>query len=160
VSDQFSFYGIHVHVVKFLDELALTPDIEIVEARLPELGQKIVGLSKWESELLGGYFFAWLAAKLSRYALLQDLHDGGRSAGGRLTDEQVNVIGHDNVTRESEAVAVAHLAQNLHKQISGVGRGKQRQPSVATASDEVQVAQSVAAVQSLRHGNGNEKPRP
>jgi hypothetical protein len=44
VSDQVSFNGIHVHVVKFFDEFALTPDIEIVKARLPEFGKQVVGL--------------------------------------------------------------------------------------------------------------------
>jgi hypothetical protein len=34
---------VHVHVMQFLDELALTPQIEIVEPRLPELRQEIVG---------------------------------------------------------------------------------------------------------------------
>jgi hypothetical protein len=36
MSDQFFLYGIHVHLVKFLGELGLTPDVEIVEAGLPE----------------------------------------------------------------------------------------------------------------------------
>jgi len=86
-----------VHVVKFLDELGLTPDIEIVKARLPELRQQVVGLLKWKCELLGGYFFARLAAEAPRSALLQDLHDGGGGSCGWLADEQVNVIGHDHV---------------------------------------------------------------
>ena len=105
-----------MHVVKFFDKLGLTPDIEIVRARLPEL-REIVGLSKWKCELLRGRFLAWLAAEASRNALLQDLHDGGGSSRGRLADQQVNVIGHDHVACEGEAVAVAHLAQNLGKQI-------------------------------------------
>jgi hypothetical protein len=29
----------------------------------------------------------------------------------------VNVVGHDDVARERKAVAVAHFAQNFHKQI-------------------------------------------
>ena len=36
MNDQFFLYGIRVHVVKFLDELGLTPDVEIVEAGLPK----------------------------------------------------------------------------------------------------------------------------
>jgi len=160
MGNQFSFYGIHVHVVKLLDELGLTPDIEIVKARLPELGKQAVGLPKWKLQLLGRYSFARLAAKPPRYALLQDLHEGGGSACCWLADEQVDVIGHEHVTCQGKAVAVAHLAQNFDEQIFGVSRGKQGQPPVATARDEVQVAQSIAAVQSFRHGDGPEKPRP
>ena len=160
MSSEFPLYRIHVHVVKFFDELGLTPDIEIVEARLPELRQQVVGMAKWKPELLGRCCFGRLATELPRHALLQNLHDGGRGACGRFADEQVNVIGHDYVTRKSEAVAVAHLVQNLHKQIPGVRGGKQGQPPIAAASDKVQVAQSVAAVQSFRHGNGNRKAPP
>jgi hypothetical protein len=65
MSHQFSLYGIHVHVLKFLYELGLTPDVEIVEARLPDLGQEAARLRKRKSQLLGGYFFARLAAEPS-----------------------------------------------------------------------------------------------
>ena len=52
MSHQFSLYGIHVHVLKFLYELGLTPDVEIVEARLPDLGQEPARLRKRKSQLL------------------------------------------------------------------------------------------------------------
>ena len=65
MSDQFSFYGIHVHVLKFLDKLGLTPDIEIVKARLPELGQGVVRLRKRKCELMRGSFSARPAAEPS-----------------------------------------------------------------------------------------------
>jgi len=118
--DQFPFQRIHMHVVEFLDELRLTPHVEIVEARLPEMGQGIVGVPERKSELLGGGFFAWFGAQSPRHALFQDLHDAGRSALGRLADEQVNVVGHDDVTDDRQLVAVAHLAENFHKQIFSV----------------------------------------
>ena len=70
------------------------------------------------------------------------------------------MIGHDYVACEGETVAIARLAQNFDEQISGVHGGKQGQPPVATAGDEVQVARSVTTVQTFRHGNWNEKPRP
>ena len=117
MGDEFPLHGIHVHVLEFFDELRVTPDVEIVKAGLPELRQEIVRVSKRKSELLGGYFLGWLAADSPRHALLQDLHDGWRSALCWLADEQVNVVGHDDVARDREPVAVAHLSQNLHKQI-------------------------------------------
>jgi hypothetical protein len=39
MSHQFSLEGIHVLVLMLLDQLGLTPDVEIVKAGLPELGQ-------------------------------------------------------------------------------------------------------------------------
>ena len=69
-----------------------------------------MGLPKRKSQSLGRRFLAILAAQAARHALLQRLHDGRRRTFGRLADQQVNVIGHDNVARERKSVAVAHLA--------------------------------------------------
>ena len=54
MSDQFPLQGIHVHILKFLDELLLAPYIEIVEAWLPELGQGMVGTLETKPELSCG----------------------------------------------------------------------------------------------------------
>jgi len=63
--------------LKFLDELGLTPDVEIVEARLPELGQQVARLRERKGKLFRGQLFAGLAAELPRDALLLDLqHEG------------------------------------------------------------------------------------
>ena len=120
MSDQISFQGIHVHVLQFLDKLRLTPDVKVVEAGLPELGQD-VRIAKRKSELWRGNCLAWRAAYPPRNSLLQDLHDGGWSTLGGFADEQVNVIGHDNVASQGEPIPVAHLAQNLHEQILRAG---------------------------------------
>jgi hypothetical protein len=37
MGDEFPLHGVHVHVMEFLDELLLTPNVEVVEAWLPEL---------------------------------------------------------------------------------------------------------------------------
>ena len=73
-------------------------------------------------------------SELPRYALLQDLHYGGRSTCGWFADKQMNVIGHDNVTGQRETVAVAHLAQNLDKYIFGADGGKHEQTPVLSHS--------------------------
>jgi hypothetical protein len=57
MADQLSFQGIHVHVVEFLDELGLTPNMEIVKAGLPELRQGFARVPEGKPELLGGHFF-------------------------------------------------------------------------------------------------------
>ena len=75
MGDEVPLHGVPVHVMKFLNKLGLTPEVEIVEARLPELWQRIMGMAKGKSELLGGHFFAWLVAEPPRHALFQDLQD-------------------------------------------------------------------------------------
>lgn len=146
MSNQFSLYGIHVHVVKFLDELGLTPDVEIVEAQLPELGQQAARVRKRKGKLLRGEFFAGLAAELPRDALFQDLQDEGRSALDWLADEQVNVIRHDDVTSQGKTVAVTHFSENLDKQIPGTSGRQKGQAPVATAGDEMPMTQAVATM--------------
>ena len=149
-----------MHIVEFLDEFLLTPDIEIVEARLPELGQAIMHMAERKWELLAGRFFARIAAEPPRHTLLQHLHDGRGRTFRRLADEQVDVVGHDDVAHQCKAVAVAHFAQNLHKQILRARGGKQGQSSVTAARNEMEVAQSIPAPQSLGHEPSHQKPRP
>ena len=115
MSHPFSLHRIHVHVVKFFDELGLTPHVKIVEAWLPEARQRADRLPERKCKLLREYLFARLAAESSRDALLQDLQNEGRAALYRFADKQVNVIGHDDVAGQDETVAVPHLAENLYK---------------------------------------------
>jgi len=51
-----------------------------------------------------------LLSQAARDTLLQDLQDGGRSPNGGFADQQMNVVGHDDVTGEREPVAIAHFA--------------------------------------------------
>jgi hypothetical protein len=115
MSDQFSLQGIHVHILKLLDELLLTPQVEIVKARLPELGQGMIQTLEAKLELPCGR--AWFPAQPARHALLQNLHDRRRRALRRFADEQVDVLWHDNVSDQRKSIAVAYLAEYLHEYI-------------------------------------------
>ena len=75
MSDQISLDGVHVHVLEFFDELRLAPNVEIVEAGLPEVGQGIVGAAEAKPELGGAGAASGFAAQAPRDALLQDLHN-------------------------------------------------------------------------------------
>ena len=57
--------------------------------------------------------------------------------------------GHDDISDQRESVAVTHLAQNLDEQVLGANRGEQRQSPVTATGYEVEVALSVAALQSF-----------
>jgi hypothetical protein len=159
VNDQFSFQRIHVHVVKFLDSLLQTPNIEIVEAALPKARQRIVPTSKVQVQLSGGPpFFVEQAA---RDALFQNLEDRRRRPFSRFADEQVDVLGHDDVAHQRETVTVAHVAKNLDKDISGVNRTQQRYASIAGEGNEMQMAATVVANKLVGHGRQEKsKPRP
>jgi hypothetical protein len=156
--DQFSFERIHVHVVKFFDSLLQAPHIKIIEATLPESTERIAA-GKWQTKLSSS--IALLAAQASRDALLQHLNHSGRRPIGRLADQQVDVLRHDDIAHEGESIVVAGLAKNLDKGVSSANRAQQRQASIASEGDKVQMAASIMADEFVGHGKKEKsKPRP
>jgi hypothetical protein len=146
--DPFPLQRIHMHVVEFFASFLQTPDIKIVEASLPEAAEHVV-VRKWQTKLPGSDALA--ATQSARNALLQHLNHSGRRACGRLTDEQMNVLWHDNIAYERESVAVARFAQNLNKSIS-IGNGAQKgQSSVARECNEMEIASSVMTNELVSH---------
>jgi hypothetical protein len=96
----------------------------------------------------------------ARDSLFENLHDSRRRSLGWFAHKQVDMLRHDNVPNQPKTVDVAHLAQNINKEIPGTGRGEQRHAPVTTARDEVQVPVSVPALQSFGHGKSKQEPRP
>ena len=79
----------------------------------------------------------------------------------RLADEQMNVLGHDDVGHERKSVAVARLAKKLYKRISSANRAQQWKPPIASECDEVKVAAPELANEFVSHGEKEKsKPRP
>jgi hypothetical protein len=69
----------------------------------------------------------------------------------------MNVLGHYDVSEQREIVARSNFTQNLEKEMPRRLRTQQRQATITTASDEVQLAEAVTASQALRHF---ENPNP
>ncbi len=155
---QLSLHRIHVHVVQLLDKLLLTPHVEIVKTRLPELRQKIVSLAKRQAELLPVRFLPSFSPEVPRDALFQDLHHSRRRNIWRLADQEVHVLGHDDVTREFEMITIAYFSENFDKGVFGPHLGKERQAAVAAAGDEMQMLEPVAAAQSFGHEGRTKSP--
>jgi hypothetical protein len=63
----------------------------------------------------------------------------------------VHVIGHDHITHQQKLVPFTNRSQRAHKQVSCANRSQQRQPTVTTEGDKVQVAAAVIAFQILGH---------
>jgi hypothetical protein len=148
-----------VHLVKFFDSFLQTPDIKIVEAALPESAQRIVAADKRQTKLSSRV--ALLAAQTARNALLQDLNHSGRRAFCWLADEQVDVLGHDDVAYKKVSVAVARLAKNLNKRISSANRAQKREAPIASECDEMKIAASLMANEFVSHGKKEQSnPRP
>ena len=159
VIDQLSVQRIHVHVVKFFDPLLQTPHVEIIEASLPKARQRLVATCKHQMQLSGGR--SPFRAQAARDALFQNLNDGRRRSFDRFADEQMDVLRHDDVAHQGEAVAIAHLAKNINKNISGTNGAQKGQASIASERNEMQMAASVVANEFVGHGREEKsKPRP
>src|ERR1700680_4717928 len=155
--DQFSFQRIHVHVVEFFDPLLQTPYVEIIEAALPKARQRIVATGKVQIQLSGDG--APLAAQAARDALFQHLNHGRGRSLARLADEQRDVLRHDYVAHQGEAIAIPHLTEDLDENISGANRAQQGQASIASERNEMQMTVPVVANEFVGHGT-KEKSKP
>ena len=138
-----------VHVVEFLDHFCAGVDVEIVIAALPETRQETFLVRKTQAEL--SFRRALSCSHATRKSLLEDLDDfAGRSRAG-FADEQVEMLRHDDVTDESEAVASANFLEDLHGKIPGASGGQKRPSLVTAKGDEVKIAASGEALEILGH---------
>jgi hypothetical protein len=68
------------------------------------------------------------------------------------------VFGHDHVTHELESVPCSDLTENLNKGVASAHCPQERETPVATERDEVQVAEAVNALETLRYESGTKSP--
>ena len=107
---------------------------------------------------MGGGRFAALV-QLTGEALFHDLHDDRGIADFGLGDEQVKVLGHEDVSVNHEAVLAAGLFEDFQEEVAAAGGVELGLAAVTTASDEMQVAGAIIADESLGHagkGKGSE----
>ena len=85
-----------------------------------------------------------------RKALFDGLHYGGRIASFRLAEQQMDMLGHDDIAHHDEMIASADVLQHFNEQVAPGGEIEQRAPLLTTSGDAVQVALAVAAIE-VRH---------
>ena len=84
--------------------------------------------------------------------MFQHLQDDSEVAALRLAEQQVEVLGHDDVAGDVEAVPSANLFESEFEDVPGVRSGQQRGAVIATTGDEVE---AVRLLESLEcPGNG------
>lgn len=125
---------IAVDVAELLGELALGEDVDVVVARLPELFAVVL-------ELFCGFGFE---------------HVQGAGEGSGLSDvgfaqEQVDVLGHEDVAEDVELVSLPKLFEDRFEGKSGVVVVEIRQTTVAAEGDEVFVALRLVALETTGH---------
>ena len=128
----------------------LGKDIEVVEPPLPE-----VVLPGWFSEqgqLVPGYFMFPLLEKFSSGLLLEHLHDRGGSALRGFSDQQMDVLRHHHKSLHGKTEPLAASFEDLQKYVAALRRAQERLAPIATASDVMQVLETVDPLESLGHG--------
>lgn len=126
-----------MHVVEFFATLVKAVDIEVVKARLPKA---------WV--LLGGIMR--VLPDVARHALFKYLEQHGRIAIRSFADQEVYMLGHNDVSNQKKAMPVANFCKNFDEEISSAGHLKERKSLIATERYEVQVAATVIAFEACR----------
>ena len=128
---QSAFYRITVHVSQLLDQLAPTPNIEIVVPTLPEM--RVI-----ETELPGDRLLQRLDQRRKRPAL-------------RFAQQQMDVFRHNDVSVHARLVTSADDLQLLLQNAPGLGCAQPWLAPVTTESDEVKLSRLVEAAKAPRH---------
>lgn len=116
-----------MHAAKLFDPLVGGEDVEVVEAALPELRRRR------RFERLGG-------------ALLEELEEGGDGSLLRLVGEEMDVLGHEDVGDEEEALLGSGFLEDALDCVPGFRSGEEGLAAVADEGDEVELAGVVIAL--------------
>jgi hypothetical protein len=138
-----------MHIAQFLDPLALGPEVEVIKAGLPDMPRCVLE----QRPLLRVSASPLLGQQTARKTELQSLHNLGRRAILGFAEQQMNVFRHDHVADHHELVASPHPLENLEKQVAALGAAQERLSLITTERDVVEVAGSVEAFESPRHGD-------
>ncbi len=141
-----------MHVFEFFNPLLETPHVEVEESPLPETRQQAFLTGQGQFQLSRRNPLP--PPQAARDALLQYLHHCRWRSPGRFANQQMDVLGHDHISHQRHAAAIAHLVENPNKGILRPGRTQQRQSPVTTERDEVQISTAVPPNQILGHKEG------
>ena len=133
-----------MHIVEFLRHLRARVDIEIIIAALPEAAVFAGTLWKTKGQLARA--LAFFGAQCAGDALLETLDDLGGSGGAGLAQEQVHMLGHEDVANESKAVTHSCLLKGANSQIARANGVQERPSLIAAKGDEMQIAETGDAV--------------
>jgi hypothetical protein len=121
--------------MQLFDPLVFAVHVEVVIAALPELG-----------------FFVFL--QLSRCALFEHLDCDGQRGDARLADEKVNMLRHEDVSSDNEAILSSHALKLKFEDFVGSASRQQRLSQVATEGEKVKHAAVLIADKVFRHRKG------
>jgi hypothetical protein len=83
--------------------------------------------------------------------LLDHLHHHRGIAHFRFGDEQMKVLGHEDISVNHKAVLAAGLLQDSQEKVAAFSAAQLGLTAVAIAGDKMQVLGTIVAMQSFRH---------
>jgi hypothetical protein len=83
--------------------------------------------------------------------VFEDLHHHRGIAALGFAEQQMSVLGHDDVANDHETVTPAHLFHHFEKQITILWGAEQGSSLIAAGGNEVKISGAVVAVQFRRH---------
>jgi len=98
--------------------------------------------------------------QLARCLLFQHLQGDRKGRNQRLSNEQMNILGHENISRNDESVASANRLKLALEGLVSRALAKQRQPSITAESYEMKVPGFLITNKALGHGIGILHRRP
>src|SRR5271155_1328714 len=131
--NQSALHWITMHVTQFFGAFVFRPNIEIVEAFLPDVLRRVVE----ETVLLRIALPFRLCQHSPRKAEFERLHHNRRVLLLRFADQKMDMLRHNHISDNDELVATAHLLQHGQKQITTPWRAEQGLTAITTAGDEV-----------------------
>lgn len=129
--DETACNRIAVDVAELFYELALGEDVEVVVADLPEL--------------------LAVAFEGLRGLAFEDVQGAGEGPGFRFAEEEMDVLGHEDVAEDVEAVASPELFECGFEGGAGVVVAEKRETLVTAEGDEVVVAFGLVAPEIFGH---------
>ena len=119
-----------MHVPEFFCNFSIRIYVEVIIAPLPKAPTRCLP----EFTLGGG---PPLKQQPAGNALLQDLHHKGYGIPPWFTDQDMDVLWHNHVSDDLEAVALAYLLEDSQKDVPRMGTAQERLTLIAARGDEV-----------------------
>jgi hypothetical protein len=131
---QTTFYWIAMYVAQLFDALRRTAHIKVIETLLPDR----TGADAAVVNQLGE-------------PLLDDFHYDRRIAYIRFADQEVEMLGHDDVADHHKSISLPCTLQNAQEEIAALGGSQLGPPPVTATGYEMQMVPTIPTLETFRH---------
>jgi len=146
--DQASLDRVAMDVAKLLNSLALCPDIKVVEPSLPERIRKNWGAPGLAAFARPGNAGTFQTADEPEFKCL---HGSGDGCPLRFRDQQMYMLGHNDITQHDKPISAANPFQYLQKHVATRCIVQQRLAVITAKCEKVEIPRAVSTVKIFGH---------